>query len=67
VVSVTEAYGSILGFLDWNSYFFFQAATQLYSRGCVDPVSDPLLLRKSGNAGNAGNRTSGSVAINSDH
>jgi hypothetical protein len=32
----------------------------------VDPVSDPLLLRK---AGSAGNRiwTSGSVARNSDH
>jgi hypothetical protein len=39
----------------------------------VDPVPDPLLLGKSGSAGNrslsAGNRslTSGSVARNSDH
>jgi hypothetical protein len=32
----------------------------------VDPVPDPLLLRKSGNAGNR-TRTSGSVAKNSDH
>jgi hypothetical protein len=32
----------------------------------VDPVPDPLLLRKSGSAGN-GTRTSGSVARNSDH
>jgi hypothetical protein len=32
----------------------------------VDPVPDPLLLRKSGSAGN-GTRASGSVARNSDH
>jgi hypothetical protein len=32
----------------------------------VDPVSDPLLLRKSGSAGNR-SRTFGSVARNSDH
>jgi hypothetical protein len=32
----------------------------------VDPVTDPLLLRKSGSAGNH-TRTSGSVARNSDH
>jgi hypothetical protein len=31
----------------------------------VDPVPDPLLLRKSGSAGNR-TRTSGSVASNSD-
>jgi hypothetical protein len=30
----------------------------------VDPVPDPLHLR---NSGSAGNRTSGSVARNSDH
>jgi hypothetical protein len=40
---------------------FFQVAPQLYSRGWVDPVPDPLLLRKSGSAGNR-IRTSGSVA-----
>jgi hypothetical protein len=32
----------------------------------VDPVPDPLLLRKSGRTGNL-TRTSGSVARNSDH
>jgi hypothetical protein len=41
-----------LGFLDRSRYFFFQVAPQLSSRGWVDPVPDPLLLRKSGNAGN---------------
>jgi hypothetical protein len=39
---------------------------QLYARGWVDPVPDPLLLRKSGSAGKR-TRTSGSVASNSDH
>jgi hypothetical protein len=66
VVSVTDTYGRILGFLDRSRYFFFQAAPQLYSRGWVDPVPDPLLLRKSGSAGNR-TRTSGSVARNSGH
>jgi hypothetical protein len=32
----------------------------------MDPVPDPLLLRKSGSAGNR-TRTSGSLARNSDH
>ena len=31
---------------------FIQVAPQLTSRGWVDPVPDPLLLRKSGSAGN---------------
>jgi hypothetical protein len=31
---------------------FLPLAPQLYSRGWVDPVRDPLLLRKSGSAGN---------------
>jgi hypothetical protein len=51
------------GFLDRRCYFFFQAATHLYSRGWVDPVRDPLLLRESGNRTLA----SESVATNSDH
>jgi hypothetical protein len=44
---------------------FYQVAPQLYSRGRVDPVPDPLLFFP----GSAGNRTraSGSVAKNSDH
>jgi hypothetical protein len=42
VVSVTDPHGSILGFLDRSRYDFFQVAPQLYSRGCVDPIPDPL-------------------------
>jgi hypothetical protein len=52
VVRVTNPYGRILGFLDRSRYYFFQVAPQLYSRGWVDPVPDPLLLTKSGRAGN---------------
>jgi hypothetical protein len=44
---------------------FYQVAPQLYSRGWVDPVPDPLLFF-SGTAGNR-IRASGSVAKNSDH
>jgi CBS-domain-containing membrane protein len=33
VVSVTDPYGRILGFLDRSRYFLFQIAPQLYSRG----------------------------------
>jgi hypothetical protein len=33
VVSVTDRYGLIPGFLDRSRYFFFQAAPQVYSRG----------------------------------
>jgi hypothetical protein len=65
VVSATNSYDRILGFLDRSRYFSFQVTPQLYSRGWVDPVPDSLLLRKSGRAGN---RTgiSGSLARNSD-
>jgi hypothetical protein len=52
VVSVTNPDGCILGFLDRSRYFFFQVAPQLYPRGWVDPIPDPLLLRKSGSSGN---------------
>jgi hypothetical protein len=62
VVSVTDPYGSILGFLDRSRYFFFQVASQLYSRVWVDTVPDSPLLRKSGSAGN---RSPGPVARNS--
>jgi hypothetical protein len=31
MVSVTDPYGRILGFLDRSRYFLFQAAPQLYS------------------------------------
>jgi hypothetical protein len=48
VVSATDPYGRKLDFLDPSRYFFFQVASQLYSRGWVEHVPDPLLLRKSG-------------------
>ena len=41
-----------LCFLDQSRYLFIQVAPQLTSRGWVDPVPDPLLLRRSGSAGN---------------
>jgi hypothetical protein len=53
-------------FLDRSWYFFFQVAPHLYSQGWMDPVPDPLLLRKSGSAENR-TRTSGSVARSSDY
>jgi hypothetical protein len=40
------------GFLDRSHYFSIQVAPKLSSRGWVDPVTDPLLLRKCGRAGN---------------
>jgi hypothetical protein len=66
VVRVTGPYGRILGFLDRSSYLFFRVGPELYSGGWLDAFPDPLLLRKSGSAGNR-TRTSGSVARNSDH
>jgi hypothetical protein len=33
VVSTTDPFGRILGFLDLSRYFFFQVAPQLYPRG----------------------------------
>jgi hypothetical protein len=52
MVSVTDTYRRILRFLDRSRYFFFQSAPQLYSRGRAETVPDPLLIRKSGSAGN---------------
>jgi hypothetical protein len=66
VVSTTDPYCRIFDFLDRSRYVFFQVAPQLYSRGWEEPVSDPLLLRKCGSAGNR-TQTSGSGARNSDH
>jgi hypothetical protein len=65
VVSVTDPYSRIHDFLDRSRYCFFQVAPQLYSRGWMDPVPDPLVLL-SGSAGNR-TRTSESVARKSDH
>jgi hypothetical protein len=39
-------------FQTWSRYFFIPVVPQLTSRGWVDPVPDPLLLRKSGSAEN---------------
>jgi hypothetical protein len=66
VVSVTDPYGRILGFIDRIRYFPFQVAPQLCSRSWVDPVPNPLLIKKSGRAGNQ-TRTSGYAVRNSDH
>jgi hypothetical protein len=52
VISATDSHGCVLGILDRSRYYFFQVAPQLYSRDWVDPVPDPVLLRKSGSAGN---------------
>jgi hypothetical protein len=41
-----------LSFLDRSRYFLFQVAPHLSSRGWVDAVPDPLLLRKSCSAWN---------------
>jgi hypothetical protein len=65
MVSATDPHGHIFGFLDRSHYYFFQVAPQLYSRGWVLPVPDPL-LRKSSSAENR-TQDSGSVARNSDH
>jgi hypothetical protein len=45
VVRVKDPYGRILGFFREEPLLFFQVAPQLYPRGRVDPVPDPLLLR----------------------
>jgi hypothetical protein len=65
VISATDPYRRILGILDRTRYYFFQAAPQLYSRGWVHPVPDPL-LRKSGSAGES-KPDLWSVARNFDH
>jgi hypothetical protein len=41
-----------LRFLDRSRYFLVEVAPHLSSQGLSDPVPDPLLLRKSGSAGN---------------
>jgi hypothetical protein len=52
VVSATDPKVVNLDFLDPDNYFSIQIGPQLYARGSVDPISDPLLLRQSGNARN---------------
>jgi hypothetical protein len=52
VVGATDPHGRIFDFLDRSRYFSIQVAPQLSSRGWVDPVPEPLFLRKSGSAEN---------------
>jgi hypothetical protein len=52
VVSAMDPHGPILDFLGRSRYFLFQEGVRLYSQGPMDPVPDPLLLRKSGGARN---------------
>jgi hypothetical protein len=52
VVSATNSHGRYFRFSRPEPLLSFQVAPQLFSRGWVDPVPDPLLLRKSGSAGN---------------
>jgi hypothetical protein len=44
VVSVSDHFGRISRFSRQEPLLFYQVASQLYSRGCVDPVPDPLLF-----------------------
>jgi hypothetical protein len=41
-----DPYDLILSFLDRSSYFIFQVAPQLYSRGLVDPIQTHYLSEK---------------------
>jgi hypothetical protein len=63
MVNTMDPYGDNLDFLDQSRYFFFHVAPPLYSRCRVDPVPDPLLLRKCGRPGIEA-RTLGSAARN---
>jgi hypothetical protein len=47
VINTTDPCGRILDSLDFSHYYFFQIAPQLYSRGWVYHVPDPLFPRKS--------------------
>jgi hypothetical protein len=64
VVSVTDHYGRILGFLDRSRYFSPSSFSVVHTR-LSGPRSRPTTFF----SGSAGNRTlaSGSVAKNSDH
>jgi hypothetical protein len=55
-------HGRNTDFPDRSRYCFLQVAPQLYLRGWVDPVPDPLLVSKSGSAENR-TRTSESAGI----
>jgi hypothetical protein len=65
MVSVTNPYGRIHGFLDGSRYYFFQVAPQVVLTRLSGPRSRPITF----SSGSAENRTwaYGSVAKNSDH
>jgi hypothetical protein len=65
VVSVTDPYGCNLEFLDLEPLLFLSRISSIVLTRLSGPVQDPILLRKSGSAGNP-IRTSESVARNSD-
>jgi hypothetical protein len=52
VVSATDPYGNILGFLDQSRYFFLPSSSSIVLTRLSGPVPDPLLLIKAGSAGN---------------
>jgi hypothetical protein len=62
MVSMTDPYGRILGFLDRSRYYFFQVAPQLYSEAEWTRSRPTFFLVPGIEPG-----TSGSVARNSDH
>jgi hypothetical protein len=66
MVSVTNLYGRILGFIDWSRYFFLPSSSSIVLTRLSGPRSRPTTSQKSGSAGNRA-RTSGSVSRNSDH
>jgi hypothetical protein len=64
VVSVTDTYGRILGFLDRSHYFSIKQLLSCTHEAESNPFQTHYFF-----SGSAGNRTraSGSVAKNSDH
>jgi hypothetical protein len=65
VVSVTDPYGRIFGFLDWSRYFSIKQLLSCAHEAEWTPFQTPLLFFSD----SAGNRTraSESAAKNSDH
>jgi hypothetical protein len=62
VVSTTDIYGRILGFLDRSRYFFFQVAPQLTHEAEWTPFQTHYFSENLVSSGNQ-TRSSGSVAI----
>jgi hypothetical protein len=65
VVSVTDHYGRILGFLDLEPLLFLSSSSSIVLTRLSGPRSGPTTFF-SGSEGNL-TRASGSVAKNSDH